>query len=134
MIKFGSITICMTLAVLALSHYSHGIPLEAIESEPMLGHIGEPEPANGVIQEMVQNQADVLRKLLGRDRLDHIEAISFSKQIVRGINYFIKCKITDSNGQHQIIHIKIHRDIKAEPQLHGFSEGHTLESPINYFD
>lgn len=123
------------LFVSLIGHYNvQASPISAINSKSMLGQLSESIPANEDIESMVQTQASSIKRLLGDTSIDQIEAISFSKQVVQGMNYFVKCKLIKSDQTTQFIHVKIFKPLRGEPMVAGYSSDHTQDSPISYFE
>ncbi|KAF2073265.1 hypothetical protein CYY_005427 [Polysphondylium violaceum] len=56
------------------------------------------------------------------------EPISYKKQVVAGVNYFVKVKTNDG-----YVHLRIFRDLKDHPTLKSIQQGKTLEDDITYF-
>ncbi|KFO06837.1 Cystatin-A, partial [Balearica regulorum gibbericeps] len=60
------------------------------------------------------------------------EAIEYRTQVVAGINYFIKVRVSDDN----YVHIKVFQSLPHEnqgPSLVGFQTGKTRDDPLTYF-
>jgi len=62
--------------------------------------------------------------------LTEYSPISFTSQVVAGINYLIKVK----TGEAEYIHIKVHKPLpykSEDPSVMEVSTGHTLESALS---
>ena len=91
------------------------------------------------VDDKTQNLADQVKgqlmdKLIfpGIVNLGDFKVISYRKQVVAGINYFMKVKI----GGQEYIHIRVYEPLSymnAEPQLHGIQTDVTEKDPIEYF-
>ncbi|PRP78314.1 cystatin-B-like [Planoprotostelium fungivorum] len=54
---------------------------------------------------------------------------SYAKQVVAGMNYFIKIKV----GDNEFIHVRVFRSLQAEYSVHGLQEGKTESDELAYF-
>eukprot|EP01133_Synstelium_polycarpum_P012261 gene12261-14371_t len=56
------------------------------------------------------------------------EPISYAKQTVAGVNYFVKVKVPSG-----FIHVRIFKDLQQNYSFHSLQEGKSLESAIEHF-
>ncbi|EAL69002.2 cystatin A3, partial [Dictyostelium discoideum AX4] len=88
-----------------------------------------PHPINATpeIQEITNTVKEQLEKKLGTN-YSIFQAISYKKQLVNGMNYFIKVK-TDNGYDH----IRVYEAFKGTPNLVSVQQHKSLEDDITYF-
>ena len=92
------------------------------------GGIGATSPATPEIQDLV-NSVKANAEQQANRKFDQFVAKSYASQVVRGVNYFVKVQV--SNSEH--IHLRIWKDFTQEVSLHSIQEHKTADDPIDYF-
>lgn len=97
----------------------------------MVGGLGEAQPANEEIQELVnQVKPQLATHAPGHESKD-LKALSYRSQVVAGTNYFIKVHAGD-----QHLHLKVHKPLPHTgnpPQLSGVQAGKSHQDEVAFF-
>ncbi|XP_075620537.1 cystatin-A [Balearica regulorum gibbericeps] len=97
----------------------------------MPGGLSETKPATPEVQHIVNKVKPQFESKENRT-YGIFEAIEYRTQVVAGINYFIKVRVSDDN----YVHIKVFQSLPHEnqgPSLVGFQTGKTRDDPLTYF-
>lgn len=62
-----------------------------------------------------------------------IEPISYKTQVVSGMNYFIKVKVTDNEDKVKPAHLRLYRSFSRDVEVHGIKTDVLESSPLKYF-
>ncbi|XP_060077971.1 cystatin-A-like [Ylistrum balloti] len=97
----------------------------------MTGGLGEEKPANGEIQEIVDNLKDDVKAICNQE-FERFIAVSYKSQVVAGVNYFIKVDV----GDEHYIHIRVYKPLPhtgQEEELAACQDGKSKDDDITYF-
>ena len=97
----------------------------------MPGGLGEAQPANDDIQQLVNQVKSQLAAHAPGNESKDLKAISFKSQVVAGTNYFIKVHAGD-----QHLHLKVHKPLphtRNPAEIMSVQSGKTHRDEILFF-
>ncbi|ELU18698.1 hypothetical protein CAPTEDRAFT_21979 [Capitella teleta] len=97
----------------------------------MCGGAKPAEPADKETQDLVDLMKPHYEGKSGENCAE-FTAISVSKQVVAGMNFFVKVH----TGNEKYVHLRIYRPLpnQGDPSLHSFQQNKNKEDPIGFFD
>ncbi|XP_055332549.1 cystatin-A1-like [Paramacrobiotus metropolitanus] len=95
----------------------------------MVGGMGQPRPADDDVKRVVQAVQGQIASRAGLSANAQLVPVSYTVQVVAGLNYFVKIR----TGQTQYLHARIYKDLQQHHSLAGVRTGQTSSSPIEYF-
>lgn len=96
---------------------------------PMVGGVGSVKPADDNAKSVLSQALPQLVAQLPQYANAAAELVSYSTQVVAGLNYFMKVRF----GADKFVHARVWLSPAQEVTLHSVQENKTLEAPINYF-
>jgi len=93
-----------------------------------IGGIGESKSADDNVIQICEQIREELEQKSG-SKYDDFTAVSYKSQLVNGVNYFIKVRVSDS----QHIHIRAHKAFDGNITLHSYQLNKTVDEQISYF-
>lgn len=96
---------------------------------PMVGGVGAVKPADDNAKSVLSQALPQIVAQLPQYANAAAELVSYSTQVVAGLNYFMKIRI----GADKYIHARIWLSPAQEVTLHSVQEDKTLDAPIAYF-
>lgn len=92
------------------------------------GGTGKVQEVTAEVTELAQMvQAEVKQKS-GRQFSEYTPT-EFRSQLVAGVNYFIKVKVSDD----ECVHLRVYRDLKGDVSLSNFLLNKSPQDPLEYF-
>jgi cystatin-A/B len=92
------------------------------------GGLSNVRPADEEINLIVQSVKPEIESKAGRTFAD-LKPVSYSTQIVAGMNYFVKLASPDGS----FIHVRIFRDLQRNVSVHSIQTGKTETDELAYF-
>jgi len=106
----------------------------ASEPHPRTGSIGLEHPATEKTREIVADALPAMSDFsAGLASTKEWEAISYAKQVVAGINYFVKVRFQLSDNSETIAHLRIYKPLRGKVKLVDIQTEKSLTDPITYF-
>jgi len=94
----------------------------------MVGNIGQTKGSDADCMQITSSVKAQFEGKLGRSPTLFIP-VSYAKQTVAGVNYFVKVQIEPT----EYAHLRIFKGLKGEIQLHSFQDHKSSIDPIVYF-
>ncbi|CDW53641.1 Cystatin domain containing protein [Trichuris trichiura] len=91
------------------------------------GTSGEREPSDDEVELALKVKPDVENQL--NRTFSTFKPTGVRTQVVAGINYFFKVMV----GENDFIHLRVHRTLEQNVQLHGVQHGKKQEDELTYF-
>lgn len=66
-------------------------------------------------------------------KLSSIDVHSYKKQVVSGMNYFVKATLKTEDGIEKMAHLRIYKDIQSKIELTAFQMDKAASDAIEYF-
>ena len=96
---------------------------------PMVGGVGAVKPADDNAKSVLSQALPQIVAQLPQFANAAAELVSYSTQVVAGLNYFMKIRF----GADKFVHARVWLSPAQEVTLHSVQENKTLDAPINYF-
>lgn len=68
-----------------------------------------------------------------RRQIQDLEPISYRKQVVAGMNYFVKAKATERNGSKSHVHLRIYKPFRGPLELTAYQANVEANKKLEYF-
>eukprot|EP01110_Echinostelium_bisporum_P003327 TRINITY_DN1811_c0_g1_i1.p1 TRINITY_DN1811_c0_g1~~TRINITY_DN1811_c0_g1_i1.p1 ORF type:complete len:141 (+),score=30.02 TRINITY_DN1811_c0_g1_i1:35-424(+) len=95
-----------------------------------VGGVGEAQPADDHVITIANKVSDQVKQLVPEQQFKEYTPISYSSQVVAGMNYFIKISI----GNDKYVHIRVYQSFSGSTSLHSVKTGAAKADSITYFD
>jgi predicted transcriptional regulator len=102
------------------------------KGSPSVGAVGAPkagdEEAKTAVEKVLSQIGEKVTSLKGAA----FEVISSSRQVVNGINFFVKV-LFKTGGTGRVAHLRIHRSLQNEHTLHSLQDNKAHDDPLVFF-
>ncbi|KFD48683.1 hypothetical protein M514_10467, partial [Trichuris suis] len=91
------------------------------------GTSGERKPSDDEVELALKVKSDVESQL--NRTFNTFKPTGVRTQVVAGVNYFFKVMV----GDNEFVHLRVHRTLQRDVQLHGVQHGKKQEDELTYF-
>ncbi|XP_013778661.1 cystatin-A2-like [Limulus polyphemus] len=93
-----------------------------------VGGTSEVKEVDDVVREVCNKVREMVEKQAGKSFAE-FTPVGYKSQIVNGVNYFIKVKVSEADH----LHVRAHKSFQGEVTLAGYQEGKAHDDEIEYF-
>jgi cystatin-A/B len=102
------------------------------EREPVAGGLAEVTEKDEEVTQVVDAIKPELEKKSGK-QFESLEVIHYRPQTVAGKNYFVKARAKETNGETQIVHLRIYKHFRGNISLTAFQLDKKEDDVLAYF-
>jgi len=97
------------------------------------GGLGDAKAIDDEAKGVFEQAKVLIADKIGADKKDTLEPISYAKQVVAGMNFFFKVKVTKGSDV-TYVHARVFRSLSRLVELHSVQTGKSEDAELAYFE